>query len=105
MSELQAYYDNYRAGYWASPDAEECACHGRGYALSEVDTWHECRYHHVPGQHHPDDECECGEEVCVDYVAPGQPLAPVEMSDMAPAAMADESAAFGGPFDDDEIPF
>jgi hypothetical protein len=54
MSELQQYYDNFRAGYWAHPDADKCRCHGRGWVLSEVDTWHECPCH--KGQPHPDDE-------------------------------------------------
>jgi hypothetical protein len=55
MSELQAYYDNFRAGYWARQDANECRCHGGGWALSEVDTWHKCPVH-FHGQTHPEDE-------------------------------------------------
>lgn len=54
MSELQAYYDNFRTGYWATESAEDCPCHGRGYALSEVDTWHKCPVHHA-GQLSPED--------------------------------------------------
>jgi hypothetical protein len=57
MSEMQQYYDNFRTGLlWAHPEADQCLCRGSGYALSEVDTWHECRYHHVPGQPHPEEE-------------------------------------------------
>lgn len=55
MSELQQYYDNFRTGYWAHPDPEKCKCRGSGYALSEVDTWHSCPEHYVPGQPHPED--------------------------------------------------
>jgi len=53
---LQAYYQDFCRGFWADPDARECACRGSGYALSDVDTWHKCRYHHVSGQPHPEDE-------------------------------------------------
>lgn len=54
MSELQAYYDNFRTGYWATESAEDCPCHGRGFALSEVDTWHKCPVHYA-GQLSPED--------------------------------------------------
>lgn len=54
MSELQAYYDSFRTGYWAHPDADRCPCRGRGWALSEVDTWHTCPIHYN-GQPGPDD--------------------------------------------------
>jgi len=46
MSELQAYYDTFRTGCWATEDAEECPCHGGGWALSDVDTWHKCPTHY-----------------------------------------------------------
>jgi hypothetical protein len=54
MSELQLYYDNFRAGWWASENEDECACHGKGWALSEVDTWHKCPVH-FHGQPSPED--------------------------------------------------
>jgi hypothetical protein len=47
MGELQDYYDNFRTGYWACEDETECPCRGRGWALSEVDTWHKCPVHFV----------------------------------------------------------
>ncbi|MBD3262027.1 MAG: hypothetical protein GF334_10255 [Candidatus Altiarchaeales archaeon] len=53
MSELQQYFDNFRT--WSHPDPEKCKCRGGGYALSEVDTWHPCPEHYVPGQPHPED--------------------------------------------------
>jgi len=52
---LKAYYDSFASSAWAHPEAEKCACRGRGYALSEVDTWHECPEHFVPGQPHPEE--------------------------------------------------
>ena len=61
MSELQAYYDAFRTGYWAHPDARECRCGGSGWALSEVDTLHTCRYHYR-GQPHPEDSEEAHAE-------------------------------------------
>jgi len=54
MSELQAYYDEFRRGLWATSDPEECRCYGRGWALSEVDTWHRCPVH-FEGQLHPEE--------------------------------------------------
>lgn len=58
MSEYQNYYDNFaRANVWASPVADECGCHGHGWWLSEVDTWHECPYHYA-GQQHPEDDTD-----------------------------------------------
>lgn len=58
MSDLQAYYDNYatQPSRWASPDRDECACHGSGWWGSELDTWHACPYHHKPYFPHPEDE-------------------------------------------------
>ncbi len=60
MSELSSYYENFKAGYWANEDPEKCLCHG-GWALSEVDTWHECPVHYC-GQLHPDYEYTTDEE-------------------------------------------
>ncbi len=61
MSELQQYYDDFRSGYWADPDPEICDCRGSGYALSEVDTWHECPIHYN-GQIHPESYPDSEEE-------------------------------------------
>jgi hypothetical protein len=66
MSELQAHYDMMRSGCWATSNADECPCHGRGFALSEVDTWHKCPVH-FEGQLHPE-ACE-GFEDESDYLA------------------------------------
>lgn len=60
MSELQHYYDNFREGSFMHPDPTRCGCGGRGWALSQVDTWHHCPTHYN-GQRHPEDdhdECE-----------------------------------------------
>ena len=53
---LQAYYDAFRAAPWAHEDTSLCGCRGSGWALSDVDTWHECPVHHVKGQAHPEDD-------------------------------------------------
>jgi hypothetical protein len=56
-SELTQYYDHFRAGL-AAPQglsAERCRCRGKGWILSEVDTWHECP-DHFAGQPHPEDD-------------------------------------------------
>ena len=57
MSELQSYYDNYarNPSRWSDPDPDKCGCHGRGWFLSEVDTWHRCP-EHGNGVLHPDAE-------------------------------------------------
>ena len=56
MSELEQYYDNFRASYWADVEPARCGCRGTGYALSQVDTWHPCPVHFTPGQRHPEDD-------------------------------------------------
>lgn len=56
MSELQHYYDNFRAGSFARLHPARCGCGGTGYALSQVDTWHECPVHYIAGQRHPEDD-------------------------------------------------
>lgn len=89
MSELQAHYEMMRTGCWADPDKSHCPCGGCGYALSEVDTWHECPIHHVAGEHHPEDECDCGETPCVNSA----PTVPV----MVPAVPTS--------YEDGDIPF
>ena len=54
MSELQSYYDAFKTGAWADPDPKKCLCRGFGWALSDVDTWHECPIH--KGHRHPEDD-------------------------------------------------
>jgi len=55
MSELTQYYMNFSQAYWAHPEASKCGCQGRGWALSQVDTWHRCPYH-GNGVPHPEDD-------------------------------------------------
>lgn len=52
---LQAYYDAFRQGHWATEKG--CLCRGSGWALSDLDTWHECPLHYE-GQPHPDADAE-----------------------------------------------
>jgi hypothetical protein len=54
---LQAYYNAFKRGDWATQDPNACPCRGNGWALSDVDTWHECPIHYT-GQRHPEDEME-----------------------------------------------
>ena len=61
MSTLQAYYNEFRCGHWADHDPDVCLCHGSGWALSDVDTWHECPVHYA-GQLHPEVACDCETE-------------------------------------------
>lgn len=54
-SEHDQYLASFQTGYWATEDEASCPCHGSGWALSEVDTWHECPVH-FQGQTHPEAE-------------------------------------------------
>ncbi len=54
MSEYAQYYEAFCQGYWANENADHCRCHGGGWALSEVDTWHRCPIH-GHGVPHPED--------------------------------------------------
>lgn len=42
---LQRYYDNFCVAGWADQSAAQCLCHGSGWALSDMDTWHRCPEH------------------------------------------------------------
>lgn len=48
---LQSYYDNFatQPSRWATDDPTTCACHGRGWFLSDLDTWHKCPLHKGTG--------------------------------------------------------
>jgi hypothetical protein len=56
MDEYSLYWSAFRAAIWRDEDPAKCGCRGTGYALSEVDTWHECPIHWREGQRHPLDE-------------------------------------------------
>jgi len=76
MSDLQSYYDAFKTGQWAVSDASKCLCGGSGWALSDVDTWHECPVHYH-GQAHPEDgEYEALEAGEAELEIAGPPLAP-----------------------------
>jgi len=66
-SEQEMYYQSFNRADWAHPSARKCACRGSGYALSELDTIHACPFHHVAGQHHPEETCPCEQTPCVYY--------------------------------------
>ena len=51
---LQQCYDWFSHGYAWADEAEHCPCHGSGWALSNVDTWHCCPIHHT-NQIHPEE--------------------------------------------------
>lgn len=100
MSELQSYYENFRTGYWANPNASRCPCHGGGWALSEVDTWHQCPCHYR-GQPHPEDfggDCDDQDARGYDY---GEEEALTRAPSLDPVPEAPASSTWG----DDDIPF
>jgi hypothetical protein len=50
---LQHYYDSVCRGDWANVNPSLCGCRGRGWFLSDLDTYHECPIHYI-GQAHPE---------------------------------------------------
>jgi len=52
-ADLMRYLDS---GAWANPNPLTCECRGRGWLLSDHDTWHKCPYH---GKDAPHPEWEC----------------------------------------------
>jgi hypothetical protein len=57
---LQDEYNEFCRGYWADPDPKHCGCRGCGWALSDLDTWHQCPYHKGPHpESEPDDPAQC----------------------------------------------
>lgn len=62
MSEIGNYVSEYiNTGAWSHPNPKKCGCRGSGWWLSELDSWHLCRFHgkDVNGKQipHPDDDC------------------------------------------------
>lgn len=68
MSELEHYYNNFRAGSFERRDPDKCGCRGTGYALPQVDTWHKCPVHFTPGQRHPEDDHDECDALTIDAV-------------------------------------
>jgi hypothetical protein len=54
-TEAQMHVGAIEAGWSSTEDPETCACHGGGWILSQLDSWHACPVHHVKGQRHPED--------------------------------------------------
>jgi hypothetical protein len=52
----QVWYD-LNNGQWAEINPASCPCRGRGWFLSDYDTYHRCPIH-GNGVPHPQDECE-----------------------------------------------
>lgn len=72
-SELSLYYHNFAARLCVPEGLapEDCRCHGGGWILSEVDTWHHCPDHYT-GQAHPDDadmDVDTGDPVVLEAIA------------------------------------
>lgn len=41
------------SGAWSTPNPKLCPCHGKGWMLSDYDTWHQCPLH-GKGVPHPE---------------------------------------------------
>jgi hypothetical protein len=79
MSEYETYYREVCTSHaWADHDADDCGCKGRGWWLSEIDTWHACPFHGkgVPHPEYPESE---DLEAAPDWVPP--PLVEVSQDD------------------------
>jgi hypothetical protein len=53
---LQDEYNEFCRGLWADPDPKKCRCCGNGWALSDLDTWHQCPFHYNKDSRHPEDD-------------------------------------------------
>ena len=85
---------------WADEDPSRCGCRGRGWMLSDVDTWHQCPAH-GRGVMHPEEaeyEAEIREEVESAAKAAG-------LSVEAYLASLDVAEPVAVVADDDGIPF
>lgn len=69
--EYKIYLDTFiqSAAFGDGRDAADCRCHGGGWLLSEVDTWHKCP-DHFTGQIHPEIDADYAPEVSPVAVAP-----------------------------------
>jgi hypothetical protein len=63
---MQHEYNEMCSGRWAEVNPSKCPCRGRGYLLSDLDTWHQCPQHGA-GVPHPETEME--EPSDFDYAA------------------------------------
>lgn len=91
MNMYEAYYREVEMKLWADPNPEVCRCGGRGWVLSDLDTWHSCPYHDGP---HPEDYCY--EEAT--EAAPSPELAELAAVDAAAGVAPVE-------YGEDDIPF
>jgi len=54
QSEAQMHVGAIEAGWSSTEDPKTCACHGGGWILSQLDSFHTCPVH-FKGQRHPED--------------------------------------------------
>lgn len=48
MYPLGAIYESASTGQFAAHRPDHCGCGGRGWFLSDLDTWHKCPLHYLP---------------------------------------------------------
>jgi hypothetical protein len=84
QSEAQMHTGAIEAGWSSTEDPETCACHGGGWILSQLDTFHQCPVHFA-GQRHPEDYEDEGEDAPMGSEPPcAEPVALVEDHDDYP---------------------
>jgi hypothetical protein len=109
---LQAEFDEFCRGYWADPDPKQCRCRGSGYALSDLDTWHQCPYHWTKQTRHPEEDWgdEPNPDQSLEVVSHNpqeKPKVPEDITeeDMIAAEFKPASPPPAEPLNEDEIPF
>lgn len=91
QSEAQMHTQAIEAGWSSTEDPETCGCHGGGWILSQLDTFHKCPIHFAD-QRHPEDDSEDDK--------PKSGYAPVEY-----VGESDQEPTDAWYYDNDRIPF
>lgn len=108
---LQEEYAEFSRGYWADPDPKQCGCRGSGWALSDLDTWHKCRFHCTPTTPHPEyDDTDAAidanpHQCLVDEPNKEKPVDDVTQQDMDAAEFKPAPPTPPEPLKPDDIPF
>ena len=88
MSLQQVYEEACCTSTWSDPDPALCGCHGCGWFLSDVDTWHLCPRHNdgQPPSDAPEEDWEAYyAKKAGTFVMPAVEMpAPVECDDDLP---------------------
>lgn len=94
----QYYHDVACSGSWARENSDTCGCKGKGWWLSELDTWHQCPYHGKDVPHPEEYDYEQELKLEVESHAKEQGMTIEEyLNSLAPIVIETDN--------DDDIPF